>query len=81
MVVGVDCSDMSELSHWPTCRPVGKRGTCPTQSKRGEAGAFTSKRGRALGTNEDESLAGFRRMEAVAEPDHALVHAAANARP
>ena len=32
---GVDCSDMSELSHWPTCRPVGKRGHVPAVRKNG----------------------------------------------
>ena len=31
----MDCSDMSELSHWPTCRPVGLRIHCqpPLQSR------------------------------------------------
>jgi hypothetical protein len=34
VVVGLDCSDMSELSHWPTCRPVGKRGHVPRRPKK-----------------------------------------------
>ena len=31
---GLDCSDMSELSRWPTCRPAGKRGHVPRSPKR-----------------------------------------------
>ena len=29
----MDCSDMPELSPWPTCRPGGKRGHVPRSPK------------------------------------------------